>query len=84
MMYAFKHHQVLFVDFHIIIITIICCATRLHDHKLQYQIATAQHLPSELSSPIGSMYDTFTYIWLIVISMVNVGKYTIVDGLSYC
>ena len=34
-------------------------------------------LPSFL---IGSMYDIFTYIWLIF--MVNVGKYTILDGMG--
>ncbi len=33
------------------------------------------------SYPIGSMYGIFTYIWLI--SMVNVGKYTIHGSLGY-
>ena len=33
-------------------------------------------------SPIGSMYDIFTYIWLIF--MVNVGKYTsLMDGMGH-
>ena len=33
------------------------------------------------SYPIGSMYDIFTYIWLIF--MVNVGKYTIHGWYGY-
>ena len=34
-----------------------------------------RHLSSNCAKPIGSMYGTYTYIWLIF--MVNVGEYTI-------
>ena len=42
--------------------------------RSRFESQTAGHQTTILPLPIGSMYDIFTYMWLIL--MMNVGKYT--------